>query len=52
VPFHLPSAGHIYTSSKITEELIAHNYRGYVDWYTEASSIAARPDVHRADRAP
>jgi UDP-glucose 4-epimerase len=25
-PFHLPSAGHIYTSSKITEELIAHNY--------------------------
>jgi UDP-glucose 4-epimerase len=27
VPFHLPSAGHIYTSSKITEELIAHNYR-------------------------
>lgn len=26
VPFHLPSAGHIYTSSKITEELIAHNY--------------------------
>src|SRR3984893_12381419 len=26
-PFHLPSAGHIYTSSKITEELIAHNYR-------------------------
>ena len=26
VPFHLPSAGHIYTSSKITEELVAHNY--------------------------
>jgi UDP-glucose 4-epimerase len=26
VPFQLPSAGHIYTSSKITEELIAHNY--------------------------
>ena len=25
-PFYLPSAGHIYTSSKITEELIAHNY--------------------------
>ncbi len=25
-PFHLPGAGHIYTSSKITEELIAHNY--------------------------
>jgi UDP-glucose 4-epimerase len=25
-PFHLPSAGHIYTSSKVTEELIAHNY--------------------------
>jgi UDP-glucose 4-epimerase len=25
-PFHLPSAGHIYTSSKITEELLAHNY--------------------------
>jgi UDP-glucose 4-epimerase len=25
-PFHLPSPGHIYTSSKITEELIAHNY--------------------------
>lgn len=25
-PFHLPSAGHIYTSSKITEELIVHNY--------------------------
>jgi UDP-glucose 4-epimerase len=25
-PFHLPSAGHIYTSSKITEELVAHNY--------------------------
>ena len=25
-PFHLPSAGHIYTSSKITSELIAHNY--------------------------
>jgi UDP-glucose 4-epimerase len=25
-PFHLPSAGHIYTSSKITSELIVHNY--------------------------
>jgi UDP-glucose 4-epimerase len=25
-PFHLPGAGHIYTSSKITSELIAHNY--------------------------
>jgi UDP-glucose 4-epimerase len=25
-PFHLPSAGHIYTSSKIASELIAHNY--------------------------
>jgi UDP-glucose 4-epimerase len=25
-PFHLPSAGHIYTSSKISSELIAHNY--------------------------
>jgi UDP-glucose 4-epimerase len=25
-PFHLPSAGHIYTSSKIAGELIAHNY--------------------------
>jgi UDP-glucose 4-epimerase len=25
-PFHLPCAGHIYTSSKITSELIAHNY--------------------------
>ena len=26
-PFHLPSAGHIYTSSKIAAELIVHNYR-------------------------
>ncbi len=25
-PFHLPSAGHIYSSSKIAGELIAHNY--------------------------
>src|SRR6266496_606346 len=25
-PVHLPSAGHIYTSSKIASELIAHNY--------------------------
>ena len=25
-PFHLPSAGHIYTSSKIADELIVHNY--------------------------
>src|SRR2546430_12378283 len=25
-PFHLPSAGHIYKSSKITDEIIAHNY--------------------------
>jgi UDP-glucose 4-epimerase len=25
-PFHLSSAGHIYTSSKISSELIAHNY--------------------------
>jgi UDP-glucose 4-epimerase len=25
-PFHLPSAGHIYTSSKIAAELVAHNY--------------------------
>jgi UDP-glucose 4-epimerase len=26
-PFHLPSAGHIYSSSKIAGELIAHNYQ-------------------------
>ena len=26
-PFHLPSAGHIYTSSKIAAEMIVHNYR-------------------------
>jgi UDP-glucose 4-epimerase len=25
-PFHLPKAGHIYTSSKISAELIVHNY--------------------------
>lgn len=25
-PFHLPSAGHIYTSSKIAAELVVHNY--------------------------
>ncbi len=25
-PFHLPSAGHLYTSSKIASELVAHNY--------------------------
>ncbi len=25
-PFHLPSAGHIYTSSKIAAEMIVHNY--------------------------
>jgi len=25
-PFHLPSAGHIYTSSKIAAEMVAHNY--------------------------
>ena len=30
-PFHLPSAGHIYTSSKITSELIAHNYKELYD---------------------
>ena len=26
-PFHLPSAGHVYTSSKIAAELVVHNYR-------------------------
>ncbi len=30
-PFHLPSAGHIYTSSKIASELIAHNYNELYD---------------------
>jgi len=30
-PFHLPSAGHIYTSSKIAGELIAHNYNELYD---------------------
>jgi UDP-glucose 4-epimerase len=25
-PFHLPSAGHIYTSSKIAAEMVVHNY--------------------------
>jgi UDP-glucose 4-epimerase len=25
-PFHLPSAGHLYTSSKIASELVAHSY--------------------------
>ncbi len=25
-PFHLPSAGHVYTSSKIASELVVHNY--------------------------
>jgi UDP-glucose 4-epimerase len=26
-PFHLPGAGHIYTSSKIAAEMLVHNYR-------------------------
>ena len=30
-PFHLPSAGHIYSSSKIAGELIAHNYNELYD---------------------
>jgi UDP-glucose 4-epimerase len=30
-PFHLPDAGHIYTSSKIAAELIVHNYAELYD---------------------
>ncbi len=43
VPFHLPSAGHIYTSSKITEELIAHNY---CELYGTAFTILRYGDVY------
>jgi len=43
VPFHLPSAGHIYTSSKITEELIAHNYN---ELYGTAFTILRYGDVY------
>jgi UDP-glucose 4-epimerase len=35
-PFHLPSAGHIYTSSKIAAELVVHNYR---ELYGQAFTI-------------
>jgi len=42
-PFHLPSAGHIYTSSKITEELVAHNY---CELYGTAFTILRYGDVY------
>jgi UDP-glucose 4-epimerase len=44
-PFHLPSAGHIYTSSKITEELIAHNY---CELYGTPYTILRYGDVYGA----